>query len=79
MLIVMGISLLFSIPDLLFGIVTWVLTLGGNFPAVFFVITDVISELLELAAAFITTPLCILFFKNFYLAMKKEKEGKKRA
>ncbi len=70
-LIIFLISLLFLIPEIITGIILFYQIFTGNFSSSFFIFSQILSYIFELARGFITIPLTILFFKNFYLEMKK--------
>ncbi|MDP3026248.1 MAG: hypothetical protein Q8N63_00960, partial [Nanoarchaeota archaeon] len=83
-LIAFGISIVFSIisslvfPSLTVQLLRTNINEGLSLPPLSIVITmGFISKIFNLLASLITTPLGILFFKNFYLDMKKTAKLKK--
>lgn len=78
-LIAFGISIVFSIIPGIISIITGFayLTSPESIPPSIVITTNFISQMFSLLANLITTPLGILFFKNFYLDMKKTAKLKK--
>ena len=74
-LIIISISLAFFIPAVIINFAIILLTASSETPGLSVVIsTEIISFIFRLAATLITTPLMILFFKNFYLDLKASKK-----
>ena len=78
-LIAIGISIVFSIVPGIISIVIGLayLTSPSSIPPPTVITINFISQIFSLLANLITTPLGILFFKNFYLDMKKTAKLKK--
>ena len=71
-LIVIGISIIFSMPSWITGIILAMQTLAGNVSKSLLTFQSILTQILSIAASFVTTPLVILFFKNLYLELKKK-------
>ncbi len=66
-LVAIGVSILFSIPQFIMGFVTQV------FPNLFFIIfANVINFIFGLVSTILITPFVIFFFKNLYLELKRK-------
>jgi hypothetical protein len=79
-MVVFGIQLMFSIPSWPTSIMVFLdaarnpsLYMDGTIPTNLSIINDTISSFFNLLSNFIVIPLGIIFFKYFYLALKKKK------
>ncbi|MEK6890351.1 MAG: hypothetical protein AABX35_04130 [Nanoarchaeota archaeon] len=74
MLIIMAISSVFAIPSMISGFVYAIgYYSGGLLSSNFLIMVQIVSFISSIAGQLITTPLMILFMKNFYFAMSKKK------
>jgi len=75
MLIVVAISLAFFIPALIINFLTIILSGASETLSSGVIISaEIVNFVFRIAASLITTPLTILFFKNFYLDLKGAKK-----
>jgi len=77
MIITIGISILFSVPEMIFNIYNFLVDLPMERIAVEYswgsLITAFILGIISMISSLITTPLQILFMNNFYSEMKRSK------
>ncbi len=73
-LIIIGISLVFSIPTLASGLFYAMIAFGKSLSINLIVTVSAVGFLFSAAGQLITTPLSIIFMKNFYFAMSNKKQ-----
>ncbi|MEK6910978.1 MAG: hypothetical protein AABW82_04360 [Nanoarchaeota archaeon] len=74
MLIIMAISSVFAIPSMILGFIYVIGAIGsGQISSSGFAVIQIVGFVFSIAGQLITTPLMILFMKNFYFAMSKKK------